>query len=61
MGMERSTKSKFLRVKCNDCPNEQVVFDHASTGVNCNVCGAILVKPRGGKPEINAEVIEVLE
>lgn len=58
--MERKTASKFLRVKCNDCENEQVVFDHASTRVKCNVCGSTLVEPRGGKAEIKGETIEVL-
>jgi small subunit ribosomal protein S27e len=50
--METKTDSKFLRVKCNDCENVQIVFDHASTRVKCNVCGSTLVEPRGGKAEI---------
>lgn len=58
--MEKKTDSKFLRVKCNDCENEQIVFDHASTIVKCNVCGRTLVEPRGGKAEIKGEIIEVL-
>lgn len=58
--MEKKTDSKFLRVKCNDCENEQVVFDHASTSVKCNVCGRTLVEPRGGKAEIKGEIIKVL-
>lgn len=58
--MEKKTDSKFLRVECNDCENKQVVFDHASTSVKCNVCGRTLVEPRGGKAEIKGEIIEVL-
>ncbi len=61
MGTERKTESEFLRVKCNDCENEQVVFDHASTSVKCNVCGSTLVEPGGGKAEIKSNIIEVLE
>ncbi len=61
MRTERKTRSKILRVKCNDCENEQVVFDHASTSVKCNVCGRTLVEPRGGKAEIKSNIIEVLE
>ena len=48
-------------VKCNDCENEQVVFDHASTSVKCNVCGRTLVVPKGGKAEIKSRVIKVFE
>ncbi|HUV79215.1 MAG TPA: 30S ribosomal protein S27e [Candidatus Bathyarchaeia archaeon] len=58
--MEKKTDSKFLKVKCNDCEYEQVVFDHATTSVKCNVCGRTLVEPRGGKAEIKGEIIEVL-
>ncbi|MCW3128677.1 MAG: 30S ribosomal protein S27e [Methanophagales archaeon] len=61
MRKERETRSRFLRVKCTDCENEQIVFDHASTSVKCNVCGRTLVVPRGGKAEITSEIIEVLE
>jgi small subunit ribosomal protein S27e len=58
--MERRTSSKFLKVKCTHCKNEQVVFDHASTRVECSACGSTLVEPSGGKAEIKGEVIEVL-
>lgn len=59
MEIERIRRSKFLRIKCDDCENEQVVFDHASSIVKCNVCGRILVEPRGGKAEIKSRVVEV--
>jgi len=54
-------RSKFLRVKCIDCGNEQVVFSHPSTKVRCQVCGATLVEPTGGKGIIKAKIIEILE
>ena len=53
--------SKFLRVKCADCNNEQIVFDHPSTVVKCIVCGRTLILPAGGKGIIKTEVVEVLE
>jgi small subunit ribosomal protein S27e len=53
-------KSKFLRVVCPDCENTQVIFDHPSTIVKCLVCGRTLAKPRGGRGEITAKVVEVL-
>jgi small subunit ribosomal protein S27e len=59
--MEGKLRSKFVRVKCDDCENEQVVFDHASTQVRCNVCGRTLVLPRGGKAEIKSRIIAVLD
>ena len=53
-------KSKFIRVKCPECGNEQITFDHASFPARCIVCGRILVKPRGGKALILGEIIRVL-
>jgi len=53
-------KSRFIRIKCNTCGNEQTIFDHATFPVRCLVCGAVLVKPTGGKAQfINAEIVKV--
>ena len=47
--MVEVTKSKFLKVKCNDCQNEQIIFGNATTRVDCTVCGRTLAEPSGGK------------
>lgn len=54
-------KSRFLRVKCLDCGNEQVMFGSASSRVKCLVCGKTLAEPRGGKSTILTKIIAVLE
>lgn len=54
------TGSRFLRVKCRDCGNEQVTFDRVASVVSCLVCGATLAEPTGGKASVKAEVVEVL-
>ncbi|MCD6208697.1 MAG: 30S ribosomal protein S27e [Thermoprotei archaeon] len=53
-------KSRFVLVRCPDCGNEQVVFDHASMEVKCLLCGRVLAKPTGGKARIEAEILQVL-
>lgn len=58
--MMKKLKSKFLRVRCNKCSNEQVIFSNSSTIVNCLKCGEVLSKPTGGKASINTQVLEVL-
>lgn len=55
------TKSRFLRVKCNDCENEQVIFGSASKVVKCLICGRTLAEPSGGKAVIKTRILEVLE
>ena len=54
-------KSRFLRVKCNDCGNEQVIFGNASTLIVCLVCGCTLAEATGGKTSVKTQILEVLE
>ncbi|MGF7117244.1 small subunit ribosomal protein S27e [Methanobacterium oryzae] len=61
MAIMRNHRSNFLKVKCLDCGNQQTVFDHAASNVQCIICGKTLVKPKGGKSEIVAQIIEVLD
>ena len=55
------TRSKFIKVRCTDCENEQVIFDKASTPVSCHICGAKLALPTGGKAYIKGKVLESIE
>lgn len=51
----------FLTVRCSDCENEQTAFENAATEVSCAVCGTTLVRPAGGKAEIDHDVVETVE
>jgi len=53
----RENRSRFFKVKCPDCENEQTVFEKASTVVNCVVCGKELATPTGGKATVKAEIV----
>ena len=57
----RKTKSKFIKVRCKDCENEQILFDKASSPVSCHICGSKLATPKGGKAEIKGELLEIIE
>jgi small subunit ribosomal protein S27e len=50
-------KSKFVRVKCPNCGNEQVIFSHATFPVRCLSCGTQITYPTGGKAKIVGEII----
>ncbi len=50
----------FVRVQCADCDNKQVLYSHASSEVNCEVCGKTLATPTGGKAEINTKIVEIV-
>jgi len=58
--MKAETKTKFIKIKCEKCKNEQNIFSNISTKINCLVCGEILAEPRGGKAKIKAQIVEVL-
>ena len=57
--MKTQTHSKFIKIRCPKCKNEQTVFGNASTVVNCLVCSRELVYPTGGKSKISARVLEI--
>ncbi|MFW6230786.1 MAG: 30S ribosomal protein S27e [Nanoarchaeota archaeon] len=59
--MKRNPVSKFIKIRCSKCKNEQIVFGKASTPVTCLVCGKELVTTSGGKSNIKDRILEVLE
>jgi small subunit ribosomal protein S27e len=58
--MVRETTSKFIKVSCAKCKNNQIIFGKPSTKVVCTVCGKTLAEPLGGKGSIKARILEVL-
>jgi len=57
----REPVSKFVKVRCPKCKNEQVLFGKCSNIVKCLVCGKVLAKPTGGKSTIKVRILEVLD
>jgi small subunit ribosomal protein S27e len=56
----KESTSRFIKVRCPKCKNEQIVFGKTSTQVNCLVCGKSLAGTSGGKGKIKGRVLEVL-
>ena len=53
--------SKFIKVRCPKCKNEQIIFGKASKPVSCLVCSKQIADPTGGKAKVKARILEVLE
>ena len=51
--------SKFARVQCKKCRNEQIVFTKSAKEVKCLKCDEVLVIPTGGESFIKAKILEV--
>ncbi len=54
-------RSKFWRVRCLKCNNEQIIFSNATNKVSCNVCGGVLAEPACGRSKIKGEIVSILE
>lgn len=53
--------SKFIKVRCSKCKNEQIIFGKPASKINCLVCDTILAEPTSGKGKIRSQILEVLE
>ena len=53
--------SKFVKIRCPKCKNEQIMFGKTATQIACLVCGKQLAEPTGGKARVKARILEVLE
>lgn len=53
--------SKFIKVRCPKCKNEQIIFGKPASIIKCLICSKELAEPSGGKGKIKARVLEVLD
>jgi len=49
--------SKFQKVKCKECEEENIVYSHASTQVTCKSCGNVIAEPTGSRAIIHGKVL----
>ena len=59
--MKNEPESKFLKIRCPKCKNEQVTFGKTATMIKCHVCQEPLAEPTGGKTRLLTRALEVLE
>lgn len=57
----REPESKFIKVRCPKCKNEQIIFGKPSTEVKCLVCDKVLAETTGGKGKIKSQILEILK
>lgn len=57
----KEPSSRFLKLRCQKCKNEQIVFGKATSEISCLVCNQVIASPSGGKAKIKARILEILE
>ena len=45
--------SRFYKVECKECNEQQVVYSHATTRVFCNQCGSPIATSSGSKAQFD--------
>jgi len=50
--------TRFLRVKCDSCGNEQVMFSAPSSIIKCLVCEKVLAEPKASSPAIKSKILK---
>jgi small subunit ribosomal protein S27e len=53
--------SKFLKVACAKCKNEQIIFNKPGRDVHCLVCNSKLAEATGGKGRVMSKVLNVMD
>lgn len=48
--------SKFQKVKCKECDEENIVYSHASSSVTCKSCGNVIAEPTGAVATLHGEI-----
>lgn len=51
-------KTKFYRLKCPSCGNEQNVFSAASSKVRCLVCNTELAQTKASRIKLKTKVLK---
>ena len=57
----KECSTKFVKIQCPKCKNEQIMFGKASSKVLCLICNKELAEPTSGKAKVKARVLEVLD
>ncbi|AGO60741.1 MULTISPECIES: 30S ribosomal protein S27e [Ferroplasma] len=53
--------NNFLKIKCKDCGNEQIIYSKVSSVVVCNICGSTIAKPTGSTLATSGELVEKIK
>jgi len=47
-----SPNSRFQKISCKECNEENIIYSHVSTQVTCKACGNTIAEPTGSVAKI---------
>lgn len=53
--------SKFQKVKCKECDEQNIVYSHASSSITCKSCGNVIAEPTGAVATLHGEISGTVE
>ncbi len=53
-------RSRFLKVECTKCGENQVIFGSAAGNIHCKKCNELIAESTGGKAKIKTKIKEIL-
>ena len=53
--------SKFQKVNCNECKEENIVYSHATSQITCKSCGNVIAEPTGAVADLHGKVSGTVE
>ena len=54
-------KSNFLRVTCQNCGKEIVVFSHTTTEIKCKNCKTLIAESTGSRAKLHSKEFKKLD
>ena len=59
--MKTEPETRFMKLRCSKCKNEQITFSKAAMRVTCHVCQEVLAESTGGKTRVHTKIFETLD
>ncbi len=54
-------RSNFVKIECESCQNNMILYTYSTKTIQCNSCNAELVINTGGHAKILGKIIETMD
>lgn len=54
-------RSNFIKIECENCQNNVILYTYSTRAIECKSCNAQLVANTGGQARISGKILETLD